>query len=460
MIKQSSPPPSIKELLIFSIPQLALMLCHICISFTDIWVTAKMGESVQAGLGIVTQYYMVIMLVASFAGSGFSSSIAQALGAKNKRRAKYYVFCMLCICFVFACFVGAFSLLLLQYTTVFYGDNKELYDVIFTFLFAYCLNLPFYYLMVMMNSTLRAYKLTKIPCQTLALVCVVNFIASLGFGLGLWGLPNFSYAGVAYATTLSGVVGCLFNFWNLWRLNLISSKSIPSLQWARQALPYVFRIGIPAGISGLVSQSGSFLIMLIILTLPTNTENIIAGMSVGARLQSIILFIMGAISISLGILVGHLMGGQEYGAIKRFGQKSVFLSFVLASLFSFILYMARNILVPVFSADTLIAEQAFYYLNYACLMIPFMCASSVLSGVFSGTGANRLSAYINVGLMWCINLPLSYVLAKTFNFGISGVYSISLLVSICNFAFLGLFFMKGTWQKYGLIRKRKRETGV
>ncbi len=447
--------PSIKELLVFSIPQFALMLCHLCISFTDIWVSSKLGNSVQAGLGIVAQYYMMLMLIISFSGNGFSSSIAQSLGAKKYRRAKYYLLSMLFICFFFGIFVSFTSIALLEYTPLIQVNDHEVLQIVRTFLLAYCINLPFYYIMVMINSSLRAYKYTKVPFKTIALVCIVNFISSLGFGLGMFGLPNYGYYGVAYSTTLSGIVGCLYNCWNLYKLELITFNTFPNKKWLTQALPYVFKIGLPAGISAIVSQSGSFIIMLIILTLPINTGNIIAGMTIGSRLQSIVLFIMGAISISLGILVGHLMGARNFEYIAKFGKKLLKLSFLAGLFFATLLFIFSDVLTQIFSADEIIATEAKFYLNFACLMLPFMCANSVIGGIFSGTGANKLGAYVNVCLIWLINIPLSYTLAKTLNYGIIAIYSVSLLVSILSFFFLTLLFWQNKWQKYGLIKVAK-----
>ena len=445
--------PTFRELLYFSIPQLALMLCHLCISLTDLWVAGKLGESVQAGLGIVTQFYMILILVVSFAGTGFSSTIAQSLGAQKPVRASRYVFSMLCICFSMGVFFASLTILGAVYIPFSSTENPELIPVIRTFLIAYCVNLPFYYLMIMMNGVFRAYKRTKIPCRTLFIVCTINFIASLGFGMGMFGLPNLSYHGVAWATTLSGIVGCLVNILELWRSKILTSKSIASINWNKKALPYVFRIGIPAALGSLISQSGSMLIMLIILSLPMDTSSIIAGMTLGVRVQSIILFIMSALAISIGILVAHLMGARDYASIYSFGQKSVRISFLLAVFLSLVLYTIREPVVMFMSADMNVAREAIYYLNFACLMLPFMCVNLILSGIFSGVGANKLNALVNVSTTWFLNIPVAYFFGITLQYGIFPIYLISLLSSLLSTCLLLTLFYKQTWQSFGLRKK-------
>lgn len=445
--------PSFTELLYFSIPQLALMLCHICISLTDLWVAGKLGESVQAGLGIVTQFYMVIILVVSFAGTGFSSAIAQSLGAQKSLRASRYVFSMLCICFSMGIIVASIAILGILYAPIPNIEDPELIPIVRTFIIAYCFNLPFYYLMIMINGVFRAYKQTKIPCRTLFIVCTINFIASLGFGTGMFGFPNFSYAGVAWATTLSGIVGCLVNIFALWRSKILTKKSIPSLAWNKKALPYVFRIGIPAALSSLISQSGSVLVMVIILSFPGDTSGLIAGMTLGVRVQAIILFIVSAIAISIGILVAHLMGARDYEGIYSFGQRSLGISFLLTAFLSLILYLLREPITMFMSTDNNVVYEAIYYLNFACLMLPFMSVNAILSGVFSGVGANKLNALVNVTTTWFLNIPCAYFFGVVMQYGIFAVYFVSLLSSVISACLLLILFYKRTWQNFGLIRR-------
>ncbi len=443
--------PTVKELFYFSIPQLALMLCHMCISLTDLWVAGKLGESVQAGLGIVSQIYMIIILIVSFAGTGFSSTIAQSLGAQKPIRASRYVFSMLYICFSMGIFIASMTILGIFYLPLSHLEDSSLVPIIQTFIIAYACNLPFYYLMIMINGVFRAYKRTKIPCRTLFIVCTINFVASIGFGTGAFGFPNFSYHGVAWATTLSGIIGCLYNIYELWHSKILTTKSITSIRWNKKALPYVFRIGIPAALGSFISQSGSMLIMLIILSLPINTSSIIAGMTLGVRVQSIILFIISAIAISLGILVGHLMGARDYAGIYLFSKKSLYAIALLSCFLSCILYAVRYPIAQFMSEDANVIFEAMYYLNFACFMLPFMSINATLSGIFSGVGANKLNALVNVSSTWVFNVPCAYFFGVTLQYGIFAVYLTALFSCILSTCFLLLFFYKRTWQQFGLM---------
>ena len=45
--------PTARELVSLTVPQLGMMLCHLAVSMTDLWVAGRLDASVQASLGIV-----------------------------------------------------------------------------------------------------------------------------------------------------------------------------------------------------------------------------------------------------------------------------------------------------------------------------------------------------------------------------------------------------------------------
>ena len=63
-----------------------MMLCHLAVSMTDLWVAGRLDASVQASLGIVSQVFTLLMLITSLAGSGCLTTISQALGAGLEQR--------------------------------------------------------------------------------------------------------------------------------------------------------------------------------------------------------------------------------------------------------------------------------------------------------------------------------------------------------------------------------------
>lgn len=445
--------PTARELFFFTLPQAALMLCHLAISMTDLWVAGQLGNEVVTSLGIVSQIFAILMLFASFAGTGASTAISQSLGAGRYVRASRYVASILQICFISGSIVAFIGMVLFHWTNVFNGDNDALQPIIHTFTTAYCANLPFFYVLIMINSVFRAHTYVRIPCQTLFLVCIINLIASLAFGLGKWGAPNYGYAGVAWATFASGIVGLCYNCFALWRTGILTRRSFTGLRWNAKALPYVFRTGIPAAIGSLASQSSGIITLFIILSLPMSTEYIIAGMTIGMRVQSILHFGIAAFGISMSIYSGHLLGGRKYDELYLFARKSLAIVFIVMTLLSALFYALSHDILQLISNDFNTLREASYFMSFACFSVPFMALTMLITSIFSGTGAQKLSAKITVLTTWCLQIPLAYAFSKMLDFGIGGIYLAGLIAHFCLCIALVYLFFKKTWLNFGLRHK-------
>ncbi len=454
-IDMSTGTPSIWETLVFSFPQLLLMLCHLVISITDLWVAGMLNGTVQAALGIVSQISMILALAVSFFISGFATTIAQCLGAKQNLRASRYIVSALTIgflgSFIIACISISASSIILNKLSL---QDKELESVIYTFIIAYSCHLPFSTLMMQINSIFRAYKKTKIPVHAVFIVCISNYICTYGFGTGAFGFTNYGYLGIAWATTFSGFLGSIYVGIRLWLAKLITKDSIPNLAWNKKALPYVFSIGVPTAIASLISQSGSIIIMSIMLSFEGTTNEVIAGYTVGLRVQSIVLFMIMAFSISVSILSGHLMGARNFDAIFAFGIKMSKFLFCFSVFLGIAIYFGKSLIVEMLSKDIQVQKEAIYFIKFASIMLPFQGINAILMGILAGVGASRINAIISAITTWFINIPIAYLFGIVLNFGISAIYT-SFIITSCLTSFIVIIlFYSRKWQNYGLIKAK------
>ncbi|WP_300848065.1 MATE family efflux transporter, partial [uncultured Bilophila sp.] len=240
--------PSAREIAALTVPQLGMMLCHLSISMTDLWVAGRLGADVQASIGIVSQVFTLLMLVASLAGSGCLAAISQSLGAGLGRRARRYAALIVGMAGMTGLAAAALGLLSLPLTLRFMHVPPPLEPVVRTFIIAYSCQLPFYYTLIMFNSVFRAYKLVSLPLIAVAAVAVGNLVGSAGFGLGLWGLPDFGYAGVAWSTFGSALLGLACNLYAVVRKGILNRAALAPWRWVRRALPALWRIGGPAAL--------------------------------------------------------------------------------------------------------------------------------------------------------------------------------------------------------------------
>lgn len=442
--------PSLRKMAGVAVPMMGLMLCHLGISLTDLWVAGRIDQSVQAALGVVAQIFAVLMLVTSFAGSGCLAAISQSLGAGLEHRARRYAALILLMAGSAGAVTGILGIICLPVLLYVMQVPDALAPVVRTFAVAYCIQLPFYYCLILMNSIFRAYGLVILPVCSFLLVLAANFAGSVGFGLGWWGLPDFGYAGVAWATVASTFVGLACSVCALIRHGILQRASFAPWKWNRRAMPYIFRVGGLATVGRLAEQGGSVAALSLAAALPVGAVGVLAGMTLGMRLQSLLLFPIGALSLTMSIFSGHMLGAGNRQELYRFGLRTALFAAAGFCIPSGLLYLIREPLGVLMSDDGSVVGITGTFMAYGCACVPFTACSAVLAGIFMGTGATRLLCYAGVLSMWLIRLPLAYTLAYVLDWREEGLFAAMLAGDVVNAVCLLLLFRGKKWLEYGL----------
>ena len=446
--------PTFGQVLAIALPQMGLMLCHLGISMTDLWVAGRIDPAVLASLGIVSQVFMLFMLITSVAGSGALASVSQALGAGLPMRARRYAGLILMLALCSGSAVGFLGYCALPLILAALRVPEELLPVVRVFVSVYCLNLPFYYTLILMNSIFRAYKLVRLPFATFLLVFTVNLVGSVGFGLGYWGLPACGYAGVAWSTFASTILGLVCSFTAIRRHGIIGRGSFAPWRWNIRAVPYLLKVGVPSAAGQLVEHGGRLVMVTFVTTLP-GAVDIMAGMTLGMRVQSVLMFPLGAVSLTMAIFSGHLLGARQEEVLARFARNAALSSACIFAVFALGLFCFREEAAAFIAPRPDVVRHAAYYLSFSCIGIPLIACTAALNGLFSGAGATMLMLVAGVASMWGVQVPLGWYLSHILGWGERGVF-MSILSAEFVYAGAALFFFySGKWRMFG-TRKRKK----
>ena len=451
---RQTPLPSGKELFRLALPQAGLMLCHLVISMTDVWTTGRLGAEAQAATGVVTQIFALLMLLTSLIASGCLTTVSQSLGAGLEKRANRYAGLILMLSAVTGSVVATAALMLAPLLFHVMSVSDGLRPALSTFFQAYCCQLPFYYMLIMMNSIFRAYRKVFLPLLTLLVMMLANLIGDLGFGLGYFGFPAFGTAGVAWTTFACAVLGLGSNLALARHYGLLRRSTFAPWRWNRRAVPYLFRVGMPAAAGQIITHAGSLTTLVIIGLLPGSTD-ILAGMSVGGRVQGMLMFPLAAVNMSVVILSGHLLGSGARDGLYNFGRRTALRTGLMLLPPALLLYLLREPAASCFSADPSVLQQASTFLVFACLSIPFTAMTGMMNALFSGAGATILSCRIGAVTCWVVGIPLSLTLGPGLHFGAAGVYAAGTMAQIVAFLWTLRIFREKKWLEYGL---RKRHT--
>ncbi len=455
-IKKKPAMPSTVQVLGIALPLAGLMLCHLGISLTDMWVAGRIDSNVLASLGVVSQIFALLMLITSIAGSGCLAAVSQALGAGLEKRACRYAGLILRLALCVGAVVGGCGYLCAPYILDLLSVPEPLVPVVKVFISVYCLNLPFYYCLIMLNSIFRAYKLVLMPLLSFGIVLAVNFFGSTGLGLGWWGLPQIGYAGIPWATFGATLLGLCVSISSAMRHRILRRGSFAGLRWSRKAMPYILKVGGPAALGQLAEQTGSIFLLSLVSRLPHDAVAVMAGMTLGMRVASVLLFPLGAVSLTMAIFSGHLLGAGQHAILYSFGRRFSIKAAGVFLLGSALLFFMRHELAHLMTTDADAASRAVLFLEFSCLGIPLLAVHAVLNGVFSGTGATRYSCIAGAAVMWVIQVPLAYILAYTCGLAERGIFLAMLAARILQTVCMLAIYRSEKWLECG---QKKRQHG-
>lgn len=446
--------PSWKDVFRLTLPQMGLMLCHLIISMTDVWAAGRLDTSVQAAAGVAAQIFSLLMLITSLIASGCMTTITQSLGAGLFLRAGRYAGLIITLSALMGTAAAALALCCEPFIFAAMHISEELRPAFSVFFTACCCQLPFYYMLIMVNSIFRSYKKVLLPLITLAMMAAINMLGDLGFGLGFFGLPRFGAAGIAWTNFASSLIGLACNIMLARRYGILHRRVFAPWKWNKRAMPYIFKVGMPAAAGHIITQTGSLATLAVIGLLPENA-NILAGVSVGNRVQSILMFPLGAINMSMIIFSGYLLGGDRREVLRAFGMRMSVAAALALVPPSLLLWILRVPAAGMFSADAAVQQQASRFLCFSCMAAPFVGMTGIWSSLFSGAGASMLSCRVGAVTCWAVGIPLALFLGIALGMGALGIYAAGFAGQIAAFFWTLKLFRGKKWLEYSL---RKRHT--
>jgi MATE family multidrug resistance protein len=440
-------------------PQMLMMFVHFCIGFVDVLVAGRIGKEIQASLGLVMQCQLFCLILAVAVANAAVAALSQSLGACLYERTRRYVgLCLLLsvagagvILVVGLSFQDAF-LTAIRVPEAIRSEAEYMYAVALV-------SLPAHYLLLITNAIFRAYKTVLVPLYSISCIFLVNTLGDFGFGLGLWGLPNYGYKGVIWATFFSVSAGALFNLLVLRRMRLLGRKTWPGWRWSRVASAYLFKVSWPAGAMHLLWQSGYLALFVIVSTLPAQSVQALAGLAAGLRIEAI-LFLPGmAFNMTASILVGHALGAGRFDLAKLAGYKILGAACAFLCVLGVGLWFSAEAIAGWLSPDLEVAAHTVSYLRYNVAAIPFTAAGMTLGGIMVGAGATIYNLLAMGACMWLIRLPLAYVLSHETWRAADGVWAAMLVSQFCQAVILCYLFQYKDWGRFSLRKSgnwRKR----
>ena len=303
--------PIVSRLLLFAGPLALSSVLQLLFNAADVIVVGKYaGDNSLAAVGSVSP--LVNLMVSLFIGLSIGSNVlaSRYYGSRNDEMMSRTVHTSVVISFISGIALAIFGFICSRQILIWMRSPEETLPLASLYLKIYCLGMPASILYNFGSALLRAVGDTKRPMLYLSIAGVVNVLLNLFFVIVL----KMDVAGVATATVISQIISatlvirCLMGERGALRL------SPKKLSVDRGTLIRIVKIGLPAGLQGMLF---SFSNVIIQSSINSFGATVVAGNSAAASIEGFVYVSMNSFYQACISFISANVGARRFDRINK-----------------------------------------------------------------------------------------------------------------------------------------------
>jgi putative MATE family efflux protein len=429
---------------VLAVPMIIEMMAESIFALVDIFFVAHLGAPAIAVVGITESLMFLIYSVCIGLSIGATATVARRIGEKDPDGAARAATHSLYLGFAASLVMGAAGIIFAPAALRVMGADASVVEMGTSFTRIMLGGNLAVMSLFLLNAIFRGTGDAAIAMRVLWFANILNMILGPCLIFGVWIFPEMGVTGAAIGTTIGRACGGLYAAYCLFFAN--SRFTIRREHWLLDTgrLWKLVKVSAPAVFQFFV-QTASFIGLVRVVTGFGTTA--VAGYQVGMRV------VMFALLPSVGLAnAAATLVGQNLGAGKpERSERAVWLAcryngLVQASIGIFFVIFAGNV-AAFFTTDPEVQAFAAYTLRVVSYGFVFYAVGMVLETAFNGAGDTWTPTYLALGIFWCFEIPLAYILSYKFEMGPHGVaWSITIAFSLLAVV-AALLFRRGKWKE-------------
>ncbi|NMB45494.1 MAG: MATE family efflux transporter [Firmicutes bacterium] len=313
--------PLLGRILIFALPIMAMNVLQLLFNAADMVVVGRFSGS-QALAAVGATGPLINLIVNLFMGLSVGASVivAQDYGAEKPDNISRSVHTSIAISAVSGVVVMAAGLVLCKPLLGIMGTPKDIIDLSVLYTKVYFLGLPASMIYNFGAAILRATGDSRRPMYFLTITGIVNVILNVFFVVGL----HMGVLGVAWATVIAQYLSTLLIMLCLSRSDGPLRFSFNLLRIDRHKLKDIVRIGLPAGLQGLLFSISNVLIQSAVNSFGSI---MVAANAAAGNVEGFVGTAMNAYYNAAITFTGQSMGAKKYDQIDAIAKVCTILIF-------------------------------------------------------------------------------------------------------------------------------------
>ena len=343
------------------------------------------GKEAMAAVG--SNAPVIGLLVNLFVGISLGSNviIAKSIGQKNSENISKAVHTSVVVALLGGVFLAVLGEFLAPEIVKMLDVPGEVFPLAVKYLRIYLAGMPVILLYNFEAAIFRSCGNTRTPLAALVVSGILNVLLNLFFVLGM----GMDVDGVATATVLSNLVSSVILFAALMKTEQEIRIDPRKLRIHGKVLWQILKIGVPAGIQGMIFSFANLIIQSAVNSLGTT---VMAASSAAFNLEVFSYYIMNSFGQACTTFVGQNYGAGKGDRCRKVLKLCLLQSFVSTAASSMLILLFSTPLLGIFNTDPGVIAAGRIRLEYIFFAYLFSFAQEGLSGYLRGFGVSFIPA--------------------------------------------------------------------
>lgn len=382
--------PLLKQIIIFAVPLMLSGILQLLFNAADIVVVGRFsGSDSLAAVGATSS--LINLLVNLFIGISVGANVlfGRFCGAQDEKNASETVHTAICVAIyggILMIFVG---ILLARPMLELMGTPENVISLSTIYMRIYFLGMPGFMIYNFGAALLRAVGDTRRPLYFLTVAGIINVIGNLILVVGF----NLGVAGVAISTTVSQYISGFFVLRCMHQDDGVLKIHRDRLHFHKDKLIKMLKIGLPAGLQGMIFNISNVLIQS---SINSFGSIIIAGNTAASNIEGFVYTAMNAVYQTSLSFTSQNMGAKNYKRVDQILIRCLGFVSIVGLVLGIGAYLSGNILLSIYSTDPQVIAAGILRLSIVCSSY-FLCGMmDVIVGSLRGMGYSIMPMIVSL----------------------------------------------------------------
>lgn len=430
----------------FSLPYLLSYFLQTLYGMADLFIIGQfegVAGTTAVSIGSQVMHMITVMIVGLAMGS--TVSIAQAVGANNKKQASLSVGNTVTLFMGLSVVMATVLLLFVRLIVSVMSTPEEAVSGTVLYLTICFLGIPFITAYNIISSIFRGLGDSRSPMYFIAVACVANIVLDYLF----IGYFHLGPAGAALGTTLAQAVSVVIALIAIFKQKSGITLGKSDFRPRRPVMGHLLQIGIPVAL-----QDGFIQIAFIVITIIANRRGLSAAAAVGIveKMISFLFLVPSSMLSTVSALCAQNIGAGKEDRARATLRYAIMIAAGFGILVSILIQFIAEPAVGLFTTDATVQIMGGQYIRGYIFDCIFAGIHFSFSGYFCACGRSEFSFLHNIIAILLVRIPGVYLTSKLFPatllpMGIATACGSLLSVCICVIVYLWL-------RKHGIERKK------